>query len=264
MTRELFILKVLREAGAVCMKGFGHVKTIQEKQDQSDIVTEVDLASERKIVSHIKTRFPNDTIVAEETGYHGGTGTGTWVIDPIDGTSNFAAGVPWFGIMVAYMEKGIVTASGIYLPALDELYYAERGRGSYCNGKRIRVSSRRSLRESLIAYGIEYDADPNKVTNEARLMERLVSACRNVRATNSAVDDCYVARGIFGGSVFQYNMVWDVAAPSLIVEEAGGMYTDTHGRGLDFRITETSYLQTFTSVAAPPAIHKELITLIAH
>lgn len=262
--RELFILKVLREAGMVCMKGFGHVKNIQQKQDQSDIVTDVDLASEKKIVSHIKARFPGDTIVAEETGYHAGTGKGTWVIDPIDGTSNFAAGVPWFGIMVAYLEEGSVMASGIYLPAMDELYYAERGRGAYCNGKRIRVSTRQNLRESLIAYGIEYDTDPEMVEQEARLMGRLVSVCRNVRTTNSAVDDCYVACGRFGGSLFQYNMVWDVAAPSLIVEEAGGVYTDIYGNRLDFRISETSYLRTYTSIAASVGIHAELLPLIAH
>lgn len=262
MAVEEFIGKTLKDAGEICMKGLGHLKKITNKGDQSNVVTEVDLASEKAIIARIKRSFPHDTIIAEETGFYEKNTSHCWIIDPIDGTSNFAAGIPWFGIMIARLEDWTVTESGIFLPAMNELYYAEKGNGAYLNGHRIKVTGEKSLKNVLVAYGIDYSEDTKKTDGEMKLLQKIVSACRNLRATNSAVDDCYVASGKFGASLNQQTMIWDDAAPSLIVEEAGGVYTDIDGKPINFETSKETYLQNYTSFAATPTLHKQIMQLI--
>lgn len=262
MAVEEFIGKTLKDAGDICMKGFGHIKCISHKGDQSNVVTEVDIASEKSIISHIKRQFPHDTIIAEETGFYEKDSSRCWIIDPIDGTSNFAAGIPWFGVMIARLENWVVTASGIFLPAMDELYFAEKGNGAYLNGHRIHVSPEDSLKNVLVAYGVDYSEIEGKTEREMSIVKKLVGACRNLRTTNSAVDDCYVAAGKFGASLNQTTMIWDDAAPSLIVEEAGGVYTDIEGKPLNFEVTKENYLKDYTSVAASKALHPKIMQLL--
>lgn len=262
MALEEFIGRTLKEAGDICMKGFGRVKQISLKSDQSDVVTESDIASEKTIISRIKRAYPHDTIIAEETGFHERDSSRCWIIDPIDGSSNYAAGIPWFGIMIARLENWIVTASGVFLPAMHELYFAEKDNGTYLNGHRIHVTGESSLANTLVAYGIDYADDTAKTDREVEVIRNIVRASRDLRSTNSVVDDCYVASGRMGASINQNNMIWDVAAPSLIVEEAGGVYCDITGAPLTYEVGQETYKKNFTSVATTPSLRHDTLRLV--
>lgn len=258
-----FIENTIKTAGEIVTKGFGHIRSIKQKENQTSVVTEVDLSSEHSIVNAIKNDFPDDTIIAEETGFHQGKSRNCWVIDPIDGTSNFVAGLPWFGVMLAYLQNWEVVASGILLPALNEYYYAEKGKGAYRNDKLISVTSETELTNVLVTYGIDYSEDEKQIKREMILVEKIVQLCRNLRSTNSALDDCFVADGRFGVEINQHSMIWDHTAGYLIVREAGGLYTDIDGRELDFTSDKTNYLRNFTALVAPPALHMQVRKIIS-
>lgn len=259
---ESTIKKALRASGKILMKNSGKIQKYSVKENQSYIVTQADLASEKAIVRIIQTAFPKHNIIAEETGFKSNNSEYTWIIDPLDGTSNFASGLPWFGILIAVLKNSEPIMAGMHLPFYDLIYFAEKGKGATRNGRRISVSKENQLKNVLLSYSLDYSEDANKTENEARIIKLLVQNIRNLRATNSTVDFCYVADGRLGGCANQTTKIWDVAAPYLIIKEAGGIVTDINGKEMDFSAGKEDYLRNFTIVASNKYLHPKIMSII--
>lgn len=256
-----FAAECARAGGGVLNEHFGRVTQVRTKESLASVVTEADLAAERRLSEFIQARHPQDGFLGEETGWRPGTSGRTWIVDPLDGTSNFVAGLPWFGTMVALVEGGSPVLAALYLPVADTLYTAEAGHGAHCNGKPIHVTREAELGRLLIAYSLDSSADPTKTRRDAELLVRVLTAARNIRATNSLVDFCYTAEGKLGGAINQSCKLWDIAAPWLLVREAGGRVTDVAGQPSVFAVDEAAVTQTHTLLGAAPAVHAQLLAL---
>ena len=211
--RQLGMEQIKRQAGPF---------EVNEKSASIDLVTEVDVWSEHFLLEKIRTHYPTHSVLTEETGVHEGDAEYIWVIDPIDGTTNYAHGFPLFSISVAVQYRQETVIGVVYVPALDELYEAVKGYGALLNGKSIQVSSRNQLHQSVVATGFPYDraTDPH---NNVRHFVNVVTKVRGIRRTGSAaIDLCQVAAGRFDGYwEFKLNP-WDIEAGMLIVAEAKG------------------------------------------
>ncbi len=196
---------------------------------ESNLVTEVDKACEEMIVGTIRERFPDHDILAEENDYASLHSSHKWIIDPLDGTTNYAHGFPWFGISIALEIEGAIMMGVIYHPMMDELFTAVAGNGACLNGAAIRVSSRAPLKNCLLATGFPYDRTWDTENNCANCesMQRAARAVR--RAGAAALDLAYVAAGRLDGYWECKLNPWDVAAGMLLVREAGGKVTDYQG-----------------------------------
>ena len=244
------------------MRAFGRGVAAAQKSDLSNVVTEADLASERCIVQAIRERHPTHSIIAEETGCDLRGSDFTWVVDPLDGTSNFAAGIPWFGVLIALLSAGEPVLGVLHLPVTDDLYCAERGGGAHCNGHRISVTEEPQLSNVLWAWGMDAAASDTAACHDSALLARVLQRVRNVRATNSLVDAAYVADGRLGGMVNRSTRVWDIAAPSLIVQEAGGRYTDAAGAELRFDLSAAAGERLYQVLAGAPALHRQMLEVL--
>jgi myo-inositol-1(or 4)-monophosphatase len=251
-----------RAGGDVLMRGFGRGVAAAQKSDLSNVVTEADLASERCIVQTIRERHPTHSIIAEETGCDLRDSDFTWVVDPLDGTSNFAAGIPWFGVLIALLRAGEPVVGALHLPVTGDLYCAERGGGAHCNGHRISVTTEPQLSNVLWAWGMDAAASDTAALQDSALLARVLQRVRNVRATNSLVDAAYVADGRLGGMVNRSTRVWDIAAPSLIVQEAGGRYTDVAGAALRFNLSAAAGERVYQVLAAAPPLHRQMLEVL--
>jgi myo-inositol-1(or 4)-monophosphatase len=256
------ITKALLSSGKILMDSLGKLTEIKEKQDQSNVATQADLDSERNIVAIIEKKFPSHNILAEETGFRNKFSEYTWVIDPLDGSSNFAAGLPWFGILIAVMKDYKPIAAGIYLPFYDLIYGAEKGKGAFRNKERINVTNAIELRNVLFSYSLDYSEDISKTDMESKIIKELVNNTRNLRAVNSVVEYCYVADGRIGGCINQTTHIWDIAAPDLIIREAGGVVSDISGSEIDYRFSNSDYGRNFTFVASNKELHPKVLGLI--
>jgi len=213
-----------------------------EKKGAIDLVTEADLASEEAICQIIKTAFPNHTIVAEERGVTLGTDQYEWIIDPLDGTTNYAHHLPEFCVSIAVAQKGDMVFGLILSPVMGELFCAVRGEGATFNGRPIHISKTKTVAESLLVTGFPYDLPPVIRVLMLRL-ERCILAAQGVRRLGSAaLDLCYVACGRFDGFWEQNLAPWDTAAGMIIVQEAGGKVTDFSNE--PFRIEKDEILAT--------------------
>lgn len=251
----------LTRAGKILLENFGHISTYEIKESQSSIVTKADIDSEKAIIQLIQQKFPAHNTLGEETGFQNRGSEFTWVIDPLDGTSNFAAGIPWFGVIICVLKNSVPVLAGCYLPVQDLLYLAEKGKGATCNGKKITVSEETNLKNVLLAYSLDYSEEKRKTDQETKLIGRLVRNIRNLRSTNSVIDFCYTAEGKLGGCMNQTTKIWDIAGPALLIEEAGGKVTDINGNSFDFAISQNNYNKNFTIVAAGKTLHKQLIDI---
>ncbi len=261
MTQQ-FVKKVLLKAGEILKAGYGKVTQYDNKQDQSNIVTESDFKSEETIRKLITETYPDHSILGEEHGFENKLSPYTWIIDPLDGTSNYAAQIPWFGILIALVKDGNPVLSGAYLPMSDEMYLAEIGKGATKNGRKIHVTSETDLKNLLCCYSLDFCTDNSKTEREVRIIKNLVQSCRNLRSTNSIVDFCLVADGRIGGALNQTMKIWDIAAPQLIIEEAGGKVTDINGNRIIYTPSEKSLDENFTAIAANPKVHSKISKLI--
>ena len=261
---ENTIRKALREAGNILMENFGKITEYTVKESQSSIVTKADIESEKKIIEIILEKFPNHNTLGEETGFRNRNSEFTWVIDPLDGTSNFAAGLPWFGEIICVLKNDIPFMAGCFLPVQNEIYLAEKGKGAFRNGDKIKVSSETELKNILAAYSLDYSDEPGKTESEAKVIQHLVSKIRNLRSTNCLIDLCYTADGKLGACINQTTKIWDIAAPGLIIEEAGGKVTDFNGNIFDFSLNEDNYGRNFTLVGSNKLLHPELIKILNH
>ena len=224
--------ELAREAGSLLRSGLGNVEAVEHK-GAIDLVTEFDLQSERLLVEGLRRSFPEDPILAEEGG--GAAGDHRWLIDPLDGTTNFAHGLPVFCISMAYVEAGAIQLGVVYDPMRSELFQALRGQGASLNGKPIHVSREARLDRSLLVTGFPYDirtADETNLDHFSRLSLR-AQAVR--RLGSAALDLAYVAAGRFDGYWELRLSPWDWGAGILLVREAGGKVTRLEGDADIFR-----------------------------
>jgi len=225
------------------------------KKGEVDLVTEMDRRAETLIVDTLRSAFPDHSILAEEGTRVEGPAPFRWLIDPIDGTTNYAHGFPVFCVAVALERDGIPVLGVAYDPSREELFTAERGRGASLNGDPIRVSDSASLNDSLLATGFPYDIRVNPHNNLAEYAAFSL-CCRAVRRLGSAVLDlCYVAAGRLDG-YWEFRLgPWDLAAGALMVEEAGGAVTDLLGGPFA--------LDKLQIVASNGRIHREMVAVLA-
>jgi myo-inositol-1(or 4)-monophosphatase len=244
-----------RRGGAVLRERFGRARTIEYKGG-IDLVTDADRASEAAVLDLLRARFPGAALLAEESGASGGEREGLrFVVDPLDGTTNYAHGLPHFAVNVAAEDARGLAAAATYDPLRDELFLSARGEGATLNGAPLRVSSADALYRSLLVTGFPYDIHEDQEL-PLRLFGGFLSRARAIRRLGSAaLDLAYVACGRFDGFWEMKLKPWDLAAGVLLVREAGGVATDYRGDG---RILETGEI-----VAGNPAIHPQLLEVIA-
>jgi myo-inositol-1(or 4)-monophosphatase len=237
------------------LEHFGGRLTIAKK-GAIDLVTNVDLAVERMGRDEIASAFPNHQVLGEEYGVEGTAATGhVWIFDPIDGTTNFAHGLPIFCTSLALEIDGRLEIAAVYDPTRDELFTAERGRGAWLNGTRLQVSAQTALIDSLLVTGFPYTVHAEREALLA-LFDAFMGRSRAVRRLGSAaLDVCYVAAGRMDGFWEQGLGAWDIAAAALLVEEAGGRVSDLDGRPFAVR--------TGRLVASNGHIHDQMIETIA-
>ncbi len=227
------VIKIAKEAGAVVKEGFGTNFNIEYKTNESNLVTAIDKASEKLITEFIKKSYPSHGILAEEGGEIKSTSEYVWVVDPIDGTTNFAHGLPIFSVSIGVQKKGKTIAGVVYDVMNDIVYSTELGGGSFANGKKLSVNKNDKLSHAVLVTGFPYNIADNP-ENALEKFSALTKASRAVRRLGSAaIDLCYVARGVFDGFWEVQLHPWDMCAGKLIVEEAGGLVTDFKGKDID-------------------------------
>lgn len=223
-----YIIKVLEESGEFLIKNFKSIKKIKKKRE-FDFVSEIDYQSEEIIKSGLKGFFPDIPFIGEESFEEKRLPDRFFIVDPLDGTANYIRGIPNFSISCAYVENMEIKVGSVYLPFYKDFYWAIKGRGSYKNGERIYTSKRKSLKDSLIATGFPF-RNKELTQQYGEIFKVIFPKIIDLRRMGSAAQDLvYVAEGIFDG-FFEYKLsFWDIAAGSLIVEEAGGIVTDFDG-----------------------------------
>jgi len=223
------IIEIAKSAGSVLKEGFGKNFQIEFKTNESNLVTEYDKKSEAVIMEYISKKYPAHTIITEESAGHKGSSEYAWVIDPLDGTTNFAHGFPVFSVSIGVTKGTEVIAGCVYDVMRDDLYCAEKGGGSYRNDKKLNVSSTEILGRSLLVTGFPYDIAGNPY-NAAGIFTEFLKHARGIRRLGSAaIDFCFVASGAFDGFWEVHLNPWDICAGRLLVEEAGGRVTDFRG-----------------------------------
>ena len=260
-----FIEEELRLAGEHAMGRWGLAESWVSADDPNQVVTDADVNIGRMLIKDISKAFPGDNVIDEEAGVIYNGSERTWVIDDIDGTSNFSQGLPQFGHMLSLLEGGEVVAAGIFLPAQHNpaMYLAERGSGAYENGTRLAVDPNRQLQDVLVAYGIDvYPDDPAHTLSEFTMMARIAQRSRSMRCNNSIYDVCNVATGGYGASLTKTDRLWDCTAADLILTEAGALYTGFDGRPNDYSNPVSKAGAVFSRCAASPLIHSQLQAII--
>ncbi|MFO0940606.1 MAG: inositol monophosphatase family protein [Pirellulales bacterium] len=208
-----------------------------------NLVTDADLESEKAVVNAIRQAFPTHEIVGEEQAVGNIDAADVWIVDPLDGTNNFAHRIPQFSVSVAYYQSGKAVCGVVVNPVSQDWYWADAGQGAFHNGRRLRVSQESSLSGTMVGLGFYYDRGAMMEATLAAIRDFFHQNIHGVRRFGSAaLDLCYVADGMFG-TFFEYNLSpWDFAAGRLILEEAGGKITD--GRGEELPLRSTSVLAT--------------------
>jgi len=258
-----FIKQSLEGASRIALEGFGKVTGKIKDDDNNQVLTETDLKISEYLVGKIKNDYPEHNIIDEEAGIINNNSNYTWVVDPIDGTSNFANGVITYGVMLGLLKDDKPYSGGVSLPSFNELYLAEKGKGAFCNGLPIKVANETRLLSSLVVYQIDGDIKhPEKTREEAKILGEVVLNIRNLRVTNSVYDIMLVANGKFGACLNQPGKIWDSVAQQIIVEEAGGMYTDFWGKPTDYSGHLKRADENFTFCCGAPELHKQLQKII--
>ena len=252
--KELAIT-VAYQAGEILRKNIGKITAnVVEDKQPFDYVTDIDKACEQLIINSIKGHFPDHEILAEESGKNQNTHNYRWIIDPLDGTTNFIHGYPHSSISIALQKDDEVILGVIYDPYRDELYHAEKGRGAYCNQKRIRVSKRANVNNCLISTGFPFKKR-HLLEQYWKALSAIFMEVSGIRRTGSAaLDLAYVACGRFDGFWELKLSPWDIAAGSIIIEEAGGKITDVEGKN--------NHIRTGDVIASNVIIHDFLLNKI--
>jgi myo-inositol-1(or 4)-monophosphatase len=244
-----------REAGAVLAEGYGR-RHRPERKGRIDLVTEYDRRAEALLLARIAERFPGHSVLAEESGVRTAPGSALrWIVDPLDGTTNYAHNYPFFAVSVAVEDSGGILAGAVYDPTRDEMFTAARGRGATLNGAPLRVSEIGRVEDALLVTGFGYDVREHPERSLPFFHAFLVRAQGIRRDGSAALNLCYVAASRFDGFWERGLSAWDMAAGSLIVREAGGVVTDY--RGGPVRLDAREILATNGSV------HDEMKAIIA-
>ena len=221
---------------------------------RNDWVSRADRESETAIVSYLHRQFPRDAILGEEGTGQAGTSGRTWIIDPLDGTSNYLQHFPVWSISIGLRADDQIIAGAVYEPLRELFFTAERGSGAFRNGARMHVSNQQTVEGAFLATGFPFRAQ-QYVTIYCDIFKDVISRAKGVRrAGSAALDLAYSAAGIFDGFFELHLSRWDVAAGSLMITEAGGVVTDFSGGD--------RWFERGNIVGAPPAVHRELIALI--
>src|SRR5215472_7801468 len=250
-----FAIRLAQEAGNVLRDNYGRRITISNK-GEIDLVTEVDIAAEKVIKDLISSHYPKHQILAEESGAYETSSEYRWIIDPLDGTTNYAHGLPIFCVSIALERAGEIIIGVIYDPMRDELFVAERGAGATLNNRSMQTSETESLKKALLVTGFPYDVHTNKTNNVDNFANFLKNAQAVRRLGSAAIDLCYVACGRFDGFWEMKLSAWDMAAGALIVEEAGGQVTRFDGGKFDPFGKQIC--------ASNGIIHEEMVTILEH
>jgi len=244
-----FIKEISRAAGEIIKQGYYKDSVNTEHKGSVDLVTDIDLASEKYLISRIRERFPTDSILAEEKPDLTSSGR-VWIIDPLDGTTNFAHRFPNFAVSIGLEIEGVLKYGVVYQPITDEMFWAELGKGAFLNSKQIQVSQTAKLSQSLIGTGFPYDRWEHGEAYGKDFI-KVMRSCQGIRrAGAAAIDLCYLASGRLDGFFEQKLKPWDLAAGSLIIIEAGGKITGYKQEDWDIYQSKT--------VASNGLIHAEL------
>ncbi|MBE0570962.1 MAG: inositol monophosphatase [Ignavibacteriaceae bacterium] len=227
------IIKISKEAGELIRNAFGKAHSIEFKTNELNLVTETDKASEKLITDFIRKKYPAHGILAEEGSEANKSAEYLWVVDPLDGTTNFAHGLPIFSVSIGVQKNGEAIAGVVYDVMRDVVFSAEKNSGSFENGRRISVNKNSNLNHSVLVTGFPYDIKENPDNAFERFIAFLKQARAIRRLGSAAIDFCYVANGVFDGFWEVSLHPWDICAGKLIVEEAGGLFTDFGGNKID-------------------------------
>jgi myo-inositol-1(or 4)-monophosphatase len=246
---KYLLTQALKTGGETLLEYFNKPLNIREKESQSSIVTEADIESEKRIINLIKTGFPGHNIISEECGFIYNKSEFTWIIDPLDGTSNFASGIPWFGVLISLFKGNEPVMGGAYLPVGDDMYFAEKGRGAFKNGEPLPRLENKDLKDSLFAFCVDYTEDQDFLNRGLELYKSIVKRSRNIRSTNCLIDFIYVAEGKFGGVMNFNTRVWDISALGLIISELGGVMKNVNGSEIKYLINQNLIEENFPVIA---------------
>jgi myo-inositol-1(or 4)-monophosphatase len=250
------MIKAARLAGRRLKRDFGEVEHLQvSMKGPANFVTAADRKAEEILREELSKARPGYGFIGEESGHHEGSdATHRWIVDPLDGTTNFLHGIPQFAISIALEREGAIVAGLIYNPANDEMFLAERGKGAFLNDTRLRVAGRKRLTDSIVACGLPHfgrgDLDLNR--REMAAVQEKVAGLR--RFGSAALDLAWIAAGRFDGYWERHLAAWDIAAGILLVREAGGFVTDLQGKD--------AMLATGDIIAGNEVIHRDLLKIL--
>ena len=257
-----FVEELVRAAGEELLRYRDRTLDVQAKTCPRDIVTAADQAAEGLITELIAANYPNHRILCEESGFRDGSSDLTWVVDPLDGTANFAAGTADFGVIIGVTRDDGPWIGAMYLPVDDVLYIAEKGRGATRNGCPLRVTDEGSLENVLIDYSFYYPEDPSARERERNIFEALWPRVRGIRSSGSLRYLAQLADGQLGGFIAHELGLWDITGPSVILEEAGAVVTGLDGRPIDFQVGPSNCDRVISAIGASPALHSQIMELI--
>ncbi|MFZ3219316.1 MAG: inositol monophosphatase family protein [Rhodoferax sp.] len=250
-------VKAARAAGSIINRAALDIESVRVSQKKAnDFVTEVDQAAEQAIIETLLTAYPGHGIWAEESGREHGAQDSefVWIIDPLDGTTNFIHGLPIYCVSIALAVKGKIEQAVVYDPTRNDLFTATKGRGAYLNDRRLRVSKRTQLRESLISTGFPFRPGDN-FSNYLAMMGDVMQRTAGLRRPGAAaLDLAYVAAGYTDGFFETGLQPWDVAAGSLLITEAGGLVGNFTG--------ESEFLEQGECLAGAPRIYGQLVSVL--
>ena len=249
-------VKAARRAGAIINRASQDIGTLTIKSKNfNDFVSEVDVAAERAIIETLKDAYPTHGFLGEESGSTSYQSDFIWIIDPLDGTTNFLHGFPQYCVSIALQHKGEITQAVIYEPNRNDLYTATKGRGAFLNDKRIRVSKCHKLQDALIGTGFPF-RDFKYLNDYLNMFKSMIQKTTGIRrAGSAALDLAYVASGALDGFWEIGLSPWDIAAGGLLIQEAGGLVTDLSG--------QTGWLESGNILVASPKIHDDMQSLIS-
>lgn len=248
-------IEASRRGAAILLKYWENLsKDDADLKSRNDWVSRADRESEKAIVASIHELSPGDSILAEESGAAAGGGNRQWIIDPLDGTSNYLQHFPVWSVSIALRTASEMTAGVVYEPLRDIFFSAERGSGAFRNDQRMRISDQKGVEAAFLATGFPFRAQ-EYVSVYVKIFEDVIRIAKGVRrAGSAALDLAYTAAGVFDGFFELHLAPWDVAAGSLLVEEAGGVVSDFSGGD--------RWLGRGNIVGAPPGVQKELVEII--
>jgi myo-inositol-1(or 4)-monophosphatase len=247
-------LKAARRAGSVILRSFGRVDAAQISEKQRhDYVSEIDKLAEREIIRELKKAYPDHGFLAEESG-KSGPQTQRWIIDPLDGTTNYLRGIPHFAISLAFESDQAIQHALVYDPIRDEVFHASKGHGAYLNDRRIRIGAKTSLKGALLGYALPF-RQRRHVPAYQKMLDAMFDEAQDLRRMGAAsLDLAYVASGRLDG-FFEIGLgPWDVAAGALLVREAGGVIADFSG--------ESNFLENGNVVAANIKLIPSMLKII--